>query len=125
MLSRKSGFTVIFCLLLTSIALASTADLAGTWVAIVEGQNSAHTFTFVFDVKGDTFTGTVTPDSDQAQPISDGKIEGNKITFKAGPPNDLAYFTGTVEGDDLKLSLADSNGQQQLVITATRKKSGK
>ncbi len=125
MLSRKSGFLVIFCLLLTSIISASAADLAGTWVATVEGANSAHTFTFVFDVKGDTFSGTVTPDSDQAQPISDGKIEGNKITFKAGPPSDLAYFTGTVEGDNLKLDLADPSGTHQLSMTAARKKSAK
>jgi hypothetical protein len=122
MLSRKSGFLIIFCLLLTSIALASAANLAGTWVATVEGQNSAHTFTFLFDVKGDTFTGTVTPDSDQAQPISDGKIDGNKVTFKAGPSSDLAYFTGTLDGDSLKLDLADPSGTHQLSMTATRKK---
>jgi hypothetical protein len=122
---RKSGFLIIFCLLLTSIISASIADLAGIWVATVEGANSAHTFTFVFDVKGDTFTGTVTPDSDQAQPINDGKIDGNKVTFKAGPPNDLAYFTGTMEGDSLKLDLADPSGTHQLSMTATRTKSGK
>ena len=125
MLSRKSGFLVIFCLLLTSIISANTADLTGTWVAIVEGANAAHTFTFVFEVKGDTFSGTVTPDSDQAQPISDGKIDGNKVTFKAGPASDLAYFTGTVEGDSLKLDLADPSGTHQLSMTATRKKSDK
>lgn len=122
---RKSGLLVILCLLLTSIMSASSADLGGIWVAIAEVEGSSHAFTFVFDVQGDTFTGTVTPDGSDSQPISDGKIDGNKITFKAGPSNDLAYFTGTVEGDNMKLDLADPGGKVQFSMTATRKKSGK
>lgn len=125
MLSRRLGLLVSFCLLLTSITSASTANLAGTWVATIELEGAAHTFTFVFDVQGDTFTGTVTPDDHQSQQITDGKINGNNVSFKAGPPNDLAYFTGTVEGDNLKLDLADPHGAHQFSMNATRKKSGK
>ncbi len=121
--SHRFGLTAVFCLLLTSLTSASTADLAGTWVAPI--QDGARTFTVVFEVKGDTFTGTVALDSHESQPITDGKIDGNKITFKAGPPNDLAYFTGTVAGDDLKLDLADPKGEHQFSMTATRKRSGK
>jgi hypothetical protein len=103
---------------------ASTADIAGTWVANVEANGISHTFTFVFEVQGDTFTGTVTPDSYQPQPISDGKIDGNKISFKAGPPNDLAYITGTIEGENMKLTFAGPNGESPVSMSATRMKSG-
>jgi hypothetical protein len=76
----------------------------------------------VFEVKGETFTGTVTPEGGAAQPISDGKIDGNNISFKAGPPADLAYFKGTVEGDNLTMTLADAKGVDQFSMTAKRKK---
>jgi hypothetical protein len=122
MFSRRSGFIAALCLLLTSIM--SAADLSGTWVANVDAHGASTTFTFVFDVQGETFTGTATPEGGQPQPISDGKIDGNKISFKAGPPKDLAYIKGTIEGETLKLTLADANGVHQFSMTATRKKSG-
>ncbi|HWX55069.1 MAG TPA: hypothetical protein VN176_10820 [Verrucomicrobiae bacterium] len=122
MFIRRSGFIAALCLLLTSIA--SATDLSGTWVANVQAEGTSHTFTFVFDVQGETFTGTVTPEGAQPQPISDGKINGGKISFKAGPPKDLAYFTGSLEGETLKMTLADPSGTAIFSMTATRKKSG-
>jgi len=125
MLSRRSGLIAALCFLLTPIMSALTADLAGTWVANVESHGASTTFTFVFDVQGETFMGTVTPEGGEPQPISDGKIDGDKISFKAGSPKDLASIRGTMEGETLKLTLADNHGVDQFSMTATRKKSGK
>jgi hypothetical protein len=123
MLNRKLGFMLGLCLLLSSIVWARGESLAGTWVATVDQSGSKHTFTFVFEVKENTFSGTVSLDDRESYPVTDGKIDGNKITFKAGPPNDLAYINGTISGDVLQMDLNDPDGKYQFSLIAKRKQS--
>jgi len=123
MLNRRIGLTLGLCLLLTSTTWARGENLAGTWVATVDQKGTNHIFTFVFDVKDNAFTGTVALDGGDSVPITDGKINGNNITFKAGPPNDLAYISGTINGDVLQMDLKDADGKHQFSLTAKRKQS--
>ena len=90
-------------------AVISAPDIAGTWTASVETPTGRFEHTFVFKVEGATFTGTVTSGSMPALPISDGKIDGDRISFvvvqKVDDRELKMIYTGTVTGDEMKLAL--------------------
>lgn len=60
---------------------ASAADATGKWVADVQGPNG-NTMHQTFDLKADgsTLTGSVSSPRGDA-PITDGKVDGNNISF--------------------------------------------
>lgn len=69
--------------------VALGADVSGKWTAQMQGPNGqARDITFNFTVSGDQLTGTVTTPRGENQ-ISDGKINGNQITF-----NQVVEFNG-------------------------------
>jgi len=108
------------CVLFFS-ALASAADLAGTWQFEQAGRGGRGgqpgapiVNTFVFKVDGTKFTGAyATPQ--QVLDIVNGSISGGEIAFQTSddhstiPPR-LANYTGTLEGDQLTLTVV--MGQQ-------------
>jgi len=101
-------------------AAAHTASIDGKWVSEIkvgdrDGGTCSHTSTFTLKSDGETLTGTVVQVS--AAPwmrdttgktfeIKDGKIEGDKFTFKltreTNEGDRTAVYEGTVEGDQLK-----------------------
>jgi hypothetical protein len=123
---------------------AAAADLTGKWVAQVEGRNG-NTSQMVFDLKADgaTLTGTVTGGgggggrrgggggngaaaAPTPQAISDGKIDGDKVTFAVKMDRNgqtmVTSYTGTISGDTLTLKQTRTgrNGEQTTDITAKR-----
>jgi alpha-galactosidase len=104
------------CVLLFS-ALAPAADLGGTWQyeqAGRGGRGPSTVNTFVFKVSGTKFTGLyATPQ--QVLDIVNGSIDGTAITFQTSddhgsiPPR-LANYTGTLEGDQLTITLVPGGG---------------
>ncbi|HWB85392.1 MAG TPA: hypothetical protein VG675_14715 [Bryobacteraceae bacterium] len=100
---------------------ASAADIAGTWKASIETPNGNFENTFVFKVDGSTFTGTVESRMGQA-PITDGKIDGDNISFTVSRERDGQQFKmeykGTVSGDQMKLNL--QFGDRTVEMTAKK-----
>jgi len=102
-------------LLLTLIALfafgtsvASAADISGNWTATAEGPNGAITRTFTFKQDGSKLTGETNSEYTGKSTITDGKIEGDAISFTItanfqGEERKLTY-KGKVTGDTIKLS---------------------
>jgi hypothetical protein len=90
-------------LLALTAALASAADVSGKWTAEMQGRDGqSREITFNFAVNGDQLTGTITTprgDSD----ISDGKVEGNNISFNQkmtfGEREVTINYKGTVSDD--------------------------
>jgi hypothetical protein len=123
---------------------AAAADLTGKWVAQIEGRNGTQTMTFDLKADGATLTGTVTGGgggggrrggggggnaaaaAPAAQPISDGKIDGTKVTFSVKVDRNgntmVTTYTGTFSGDTLTLKQTRTgrNGEQTTDITAKR-----
>jgi hypothetical protein len=103
---------LILALILTA-ASAFAADIDGKWTGSIETPNGAVNVGFTFMADGATLTGTSTsPDGTDAK-ISDGKIDGNKLSFSVtvdfgGMPFTIAY-TGELSGTNLKLT-ADFGG---------------
>ena len=131
MLKRKCP-ALFLSLFLATTAFAGPVDLAGEWNAKVEGPQDTITYVFKFDVKGNSFTGTVkiTNKLEQATgQITDGKIEADKIAFIVHVPIDgapgTASATGIVSGDQIKLTIEgeDSHdGHRKMELTINRAK---
>ena len=88
--------------LLTLLASAWAADVAGKWSAKAQGAD----ITLTFKVDGTALTGTV--DNTQAGPtdIKEGKIEGDNISFYVvrtmGESQIKISWKGTIAGDEIK-----------------------
>jgi hypothetical protein len=99
--------------LLALTALA--ADVNGKWVAQVPGRGGqTREVTFNFKADGNTLTGTVTTPRGDSE-ISDGKIEGDTISFSQnlefGGNQVKLLYKGTVSGDEIKFTRSREGGQ--------------
>jgi hypothetical protein len=122
-------------ILLAAVFVAPAADLTGKWVAEVAGRGGAGSaeITFEFQVEGKKLTGTVGGDAmaqgrggggrrggggggdvvDPSAPsdrhISDGKIDGAKVSFNVkidrGGQTYVTSFKGTFTDDEMKLKM--------------------
>src|SRR4051794_40813072 len=99
--------------LLVSIALcamtASAADVTGTWKANTETPNGNFETTFVFKADGAKLDGTTSNQFSGETPISDGKIEGDNLSFTVAANfngNEFKLnYKGKVAGDEIKLAV--------------------
>jgi len=105
----------IFLIPLASALLYSAPaaqQLQGRWVAEVKGDGRTFSFIFNFKTSGSTLTGTVELSTrDDEFPIKNGKIEGNNVSFMA-----FGDWTGTLEGNELKLTRGLDYGKKQQMI---------
>jgi hypothetical protein len=106
-----AGLALAFVLTQAAPALAAT-DATGTWTASVQGPNGDMTLTFHFTQDGDKLTGSVESSmgGDSFQ-ITNGKVDGDKITFDTSFNGMTINHVGTVSGDEIKLSAKSDDGQ--------------
>ena len=114
------------------------ADASGKWTFEQQGRNGSQTVTLDLKVDGSTLTGTVTGGmggrrgggggAPQPAQISDGKVDGNNITFKVvrefNGNQFVTTYKGTVEGDTMKLDVTRPgfNGGEPQTNTVTAKR---
>lgn len=101
--------------LLALTALA--ADVTGKWTAQVPGRGGqTREATFNFKADGNTLTGTVSGRMGDT-PISDGKIDGDQISFtqtmEFGGNSVKLIYKGTVSGDAIKFTRTRDGGEGQ------------
>jgi len=88
--------------------MAFAADVTGKWTAETTTQRGTQTSTFDLKADGSKLTGTVTGGRGGPVEIADGKVNGDKISFKVTRTmQDRTFVTmyeGTVAGDEIKLS---------------------
>lgn len=82
-------------LLVASAAAAQSKSIAGTWNAVVTMANGGGRPTLVFNVKGDSVTGTVTRPTGESFPLR-GTIKGPNLTYT---------YTVTVEGSPMLVTV--------------------
>lgn len=115
-------------LLLTLMALfalsASAADISGNWKGTAEGPNGAIERTFTFKQDGAKLTGETNSQYTGKSEITDGKVEGDAISFSITAKiqdNEMKLtYKGKITGDTIKLSSEFGGGQ---AIEWTLKKS--
>ena len=90
--------------LLALVGSAWAADVAGKWVAQVEGRQGTVENTFDFKVNGAELTGTMNTGRGEVE-ISEGKIEGDEISFaivRSFGENEMKIlYKGKVAGDEI------------------------
>ena len=98
---------LILMILATFAAFA--ADISGNWKATAEGPNGSMERTFMFKVDGTKVTGETTSTMMGKSTITDGKIEGDTVTFT---------ITGNIGGNDMKLSYKGKIGDKEIHFTS-------
>ena len=111
---------------------AHAADVTGSWNGEFKGPDgNGFQITFTFKQDGTALTGTVAGPQGDPIAISDGKVDGDKISFKVSfngmtishEGSLTKSADGTVNGDEIKLtSKADSGDFPGGEMTLTRAK---
>jgi len=103
---------------------ASAADVTGTWKASTETPNGTFETTFVFKVDGTKLTGSTTNQMMGEKAISDGKIDGDDLTFTVNADfqgNQIKLdYKGKVTGNEMKLTLTLPGGDRTFDMTAKK-----
>jgi len=103
---------------------ASAADVSGTWKAATETPNGSFETTFKFKVDGGKLTGTTSNQFAGEQPISEGKVEGDNVSFVVSGSfngNDFKLnYKGKLAGDELKLTVEIQGMDRTFEMTAKR-----
>jgi len=92
------------------------ADVTGKWTADVQGRNG-NTMTVTMDLKadGNNLTGTVSGRNGETD-ISDGKVDGDNLSFKVVREFNGNQFTqvykGRLEGDVIHFSVTMQGGPE-------------
>jgi hypothetical protein len=125
---------ILFLFVAGALALAA-ASIDGKWVSQMEmrgrGENAeVRKVEMTIDLKseGGKLTGSVstaTPRGNREQPISDGKIDGDKFSFttvqKTQQGEAKISWSGTVAGDELKGERTREGANRGQPFTAKRK----
>lgn len=94
-------------LVLTSLSV-SAQGAAGKWNATVETQQGAMTMDFEFAADGNNLTGSMSNSMMGTTPITEGKIDGDNLSFivsMQGPNGAMTMnYKGVVNGDEMTLT---------------------
>jgi hypothetical protein len=107
--------TVLGSFLLLAAAVAMAADLDGRWEGSMSSPNGDVQIVFNFKVDGTKLTGTVeSPNGDI--PIEDGKVDGNKLSFKTHFGDSVINHEGTLTGDTIDLKVQGPWGDSEITL---------
>ena len=110
----KTLLCVCAALVLTLGAVtARGADLTGSWTATMTTPNGDFQLSFTFKQDGAKLTGTVQAAQGDPIAISEGKVDGDKISFKVVIQGGTAVtHEGTINaaGDEIKLTSKSVQG---------------
>ena len=108
-MTKKLLFVLTILLVVAFGAMA--ADISGKWTAETPGRNGGapRVTTFTFKVDGSKLTGNLSRPGRGGDPmvseISDGKIDGNTVTFNVkmqmGGNEMVQGYKGTINGDSI------------------------
>ena len=104
--------------LLTLLAVfamtASAADISGNWKATADGPQGAMERTFTFKVEGNKLTGETNSSMMGKSTITDGKIDGDNVTFtitiKFQDQEMKMNYKGKVTGNEIHFSVESPMG---------------
>ena len=112
-------------ILIASFALtASAADVSGTWKASTETPNGSFETTFVFKADGEKVSGTISNQFTGETQISDGRIEGDNLSFTVAANfngNEFKLnYKGKVDGNEMKLTVTIPQRERTFEMTARK-----
>ena len=109
-------YRVLAAVLLVAVP-ASAQNAGGRWRATALGPGGEVSMVFNFEVSGNELTGTLTMGPLFGVPIQDGKVDGNRISFKqtiqgrGGGSGTLTLdYTGIVSADEIAFTRVSATG---------------
>ena len=125
-MKRMLWVCAAFVMTLAAAAPAHAADVTGAWTAeMTMGDGNSMQLQFTFKQDGSALTGTVLGPQGDPTAISDGKVDGDKISFNVSFNGMTISHEGTIsaDGDQIKLSTkTDSGGMPPMELTLKRVK---
>jgi len=114
-MNKRTVFLSV-CFVFAALSIAWAADVNGKWTAQVPGRGGqTRETTFNFKAEGEKLTGTVSGMQGD-NPISDGKISGDDISFTLKlnfQGNEITFlYKGKVSGDEIKMTRSRQGGDQ-------------
>jgi len=102
----------VLTLTFATLRAHAATDITGTWTGTISAPdgNGGFDLTFTFKQDGSTLTGTVTAAQGQPVTITNGKVDGDKISFSVPVNGTTITHDGTVNGDEIKLNTKSSDG---------------
>jgi hypothetical protein len=98
----------------TTVTALAAIDVSGTWTGSMAGPdgNAGFQLSFTFKQDGAKVTGTVQGPQGEPIAISDGKIDGNTLTFNVSFNGMTITHTGALNaaGDEIKLTTKSDSG---------------
>lgn len=106
---------------------ASAADIAGTWKSSMETPNGTFESTYVFKVDGNKLTGTISMGQMGEAQISEGKVDGDSLSFvvvrEFNGDQFKTTYKGKVAGNEMKLTMTfQMQGGEERTVELTAKK---
>lgn len=105
----------------TPLTAHAATDVTGTWTGTMDGGNGGFQLSFTFKQDGAKLTGTVQGSQGDPIAISEGKIDGDKLSFNVSFNGITIVHEGTLNaaGDEIKLT---SKSEQMPPGTITLKR---
>jgi len=108
-------------LILLSGAVCLAANIDGRWEGTISGPNGDFQLVFNFHADGNTLTGAVeTPNGDN--PISDGKLNGDHLSFNTQFNGNVINHEGTLSGDTIQLKIEGPWGETEVTLKRAAEK---
>jgi hypothetical protein len=110
-------YSVLLACALAVVALA--ADATGKWTFEQQGRRGTVTQTLMLKASGSELTGTVDAGRGGPTEISNGKVDGDNISFEVtrefNGNSFTTKYTGKVMGDTIELTIAGPRGEPRTV----------
>ena len=105
-------------LVMLTLAPAQTADLTGKWTGAFnpqrpDGTTSEQTIEMNLIHKGKVVSGTAGPNADQQWPVSNGIVDGPKVTFDVTTDNGMVIKFALTHAKDRLTGDADASRDGQ------------
>ena len=105
----------VLMMALGTLTVHAATNITGTWTAAMQGQDggAGMQLTFTFKQDGATLTGTLNGGQGDPIAITEGKVDGDKISFKIVFNGMTITHEGTINaaGDEIKLTSKSEDGQ--------------
>jgi hypothetical protein len=111
-------------LMVSAAAVCFAADLNGRWEGSISTPQGDAQIAFNFKVDGSKLTGTVESPNGEI-PIEEGKVDGDKLSFKTHFNDSVINHEGTLSGDTIDLKVEGPWGESNMTLKrAEEKKDG-
>ena len=118
---HKRPFAMSIVLLLALATAAGAADISGSWKADLETPQGKVAISYSFQQDGDKLTGTWQTAQSPTCQISEGRIEGDKLSFVVKPVPSVTFaHEGKIVSGEIQLTMKPSGEFPGATVVAKR-----